>query len=604
MARPDRPTFSVLLLPGRRLLKAKEGENLLFFLVSAGVHIPSDCGGQGICGRCRVRFLKEPPPPTPAEVRAFPQEELKAGWRLACQHRVDCDLELFLPAFGGISQEKAKVGSYTGPLRPAALRQIVELPPPSREERRAFLERFRTALGEEVEVPLSILKEIPEAMRSQGFRVSVVRVGGKVVSVKPGVRREPVCGLALDLGTSTLAAYLLDLEGGKELGAKALVNPQRSFGADVLSRIAYVQKYGEEGIKKLRERVLEGVNELVKDLVSEARIDPEDIVQAVVVGNPTMLHLFLGVDPTPIGQAPFIPVWRESLSLKAHEVGIKINPEALVHTLPMVSGYVGADTVGAVLACGLHRSGELALLLDLGTNGEIVLGNEERMLACSAAAGPAFEGGRISSGMPAVEGAISHVDVDGEVSFRVIGGSRPKGLCGTALVDLVAGLLGAGLIDPSGRLSPKEENPLSSRIRGDGNQRGFLLTGGIELTQRDIRELQLAKAAIRAGVEVLLSRMKVSPVEVDRVFLAGAFGSQMRPKSIVKLGLLPRELLPRIVPVGNAAGTGAKLALLDHLALSEAEGIANRITYIELSAERLFSSKFVEAMSFAAERMG
>ncbi|MBC7099554.1 DUF4445 domain-containing protein, partial [Candidatus Bipolaricaulota bacterium] len=575
---PDRSTFSVVLSPGRRPLKAREGENLLFFLASNGIHIPSGCGGQGICGRCRLRFLKEAPPPTPAEVRLLSGGELKTGWRLACQHQVDRDLELFVPSPTGISQEKAKAQGPSGPLRPAVLRQIVDLPS---EKEGALLEGLRTALGKKLEVPLFILRKTPQILRADVPRVSVVRVGGKLVSARPGVWRGPVCGLALDLGTSTLAAYLLDLEGGKELGAKALENPQCPFGADVLSRIAYVQERGEEGVRRLREGVLEGVNELVRDLAGRAGIAPEDIVQAVVVGNPTMLHLFLGVDPTPIGQAPFIPVFREPLSLKAHEVGMGINPEAVVHTLPMVSGYVGADTVGAVLACGLHRSGDLSLLLDLGTNGEMVLGNKEGMLACSAAAGPAFEGGRISCGMPAVEGAISHVDVDGGVSFQTIGKGRPRGLCGTALVDLVAGLLGAGLIDPSGRLSKKEENPLSARIRGDGTERKFFITKGervIELTQRDIRELQLAKAAIRAGVEVLLARMGVSPAEVDRVFLAGAFGSQMRPHSIVKIGLLPREFLPRIVPVGNAAGAGAKLALLDHLALSEAEEIANRIT--------------------------
>jgi len=271
----------------------------------------------------------------------------------------------------------------------------------------------------------------------------------------------------------------------------------------------------------------------------------------------------------------------------------------------LVSGYVGADTVAAVLACGLHRAEGLALLLDLGTNGEIVLGGRERMVTCSAAAGPAFEGGRIACGMPGVEGAIFRVELNGGVRYQVLGGGEPQGLCGTGLVDAVAALLAIGLIDLRGRLLSGNGTPFAAYIEGKGNARRFRIAERkrpIYITQRDIRELQLAKGAIRAGVEVLLSRMGATPEEIDRVYLAGAFGSQMRPESLVQLGLLPEELLPRIVPVGNAAGTGAKLALLDREALPEAERIAQEMEYVELSYEKPFAKQFMAQMRFPESR--
>jgi len=582
------------------------GETVFSALRAAGIPIPGDCGGQGRCGRCKVRFLEAAPSPTPADLRFLSEEELSAGWRLSCQHRVEHDLTLEVPTLGEVAQVKVRSGERPiGSLRPQAVQQTLTVPPPSRDDQRADLERLRAALGEEVEVPLSVLAKLPEVLRTGNFQITLTRVGRKVVAVEPGAQARGPYGLALDIGTSTLAAYLLDLGKGEELLAKALANPQAAFGADVLSRIGYVQEHGQKGLAELKGRLLEAIGQLVESLVGPVGLSPEEIVQAAVVGNPTMIHLFAGVDPCSIGQAPFTPVWKRGMTFKARELGLWMNPEGIVHVLPLVSGYVGADTVAAVLACGLHRAEGLALLLDLGTNGEIVLGGRERMVACSAAAGPAFEGGRIACGMPGVEGAIFRVELNGGVRYQVLGGGEPQGLCGTGLVDAVAALLAIGLIDPRGRLLPGEGTPFAARIEGEGNTRRFWIEERkrpIYITQRDIRELQLAKGAIRAGVEVLLSYMGVTPEEIDRVYLAGAFGSQMRPESLVQLGLLPEELLPRIVPVGNAAGTGAKIALLDREALKEAERIAQEMEYVELSYEKAFSEQFVAQMRFPESR--
>lgn len=581
---------------GERKIRVREGEKLLDALVSRGIWPGGDCGGHGICGRCRVRFLTASPPPTAAERHHLSQGELEGGWRLACQHRVEGDIDIYVPTFGESIGEKVEaVPAYTGTLRPAAVREVLEVPPRSREGQRSQLEELEAASGKALETSLPLLRELPAALRTGGRRITVIRVGGRVVSVRPGREKPALRGLAVDVGTSTLAAYLLDLETGEVMGKGAIANPQLPFGADVISRISFARQ-GKDALYRLREAVVGGVNRLAGKLASKARIDPQEIVHATVVGNPTMMHLLLGIDPSPIGESPFVPVWKTTLVLRAKEVGFKVHPEAVVHILPLVSGYIGADTVACVLACNLHQEEKPCLLLDLGTNGEVVLGNRERILACSAAAGPAFEGGRISCGMPALEGAISHVEIDDEVRYQVNGGGTPRGICGSGLVDLVAGLIREGLLDRTGRFRRPGAHPFASRIVGSGKDMGFLVEEEIVLTQKDVRELQLAKAAIRAGVEILLSRFAIEPKEIEKVYLTGSFGTQMRPDSLAMIGLLPEELLLRIRAVGNAAGTGARSALLDRMALEEAEHIANKVECVELSREKTFTEKFVEHM--------
>lgn len=602
---PDGPVTDekavLVVLPGGRRLSVRAGETLLFALWEAGIPVPSDCGGQGICGRCRVRYPAGAPAPTRAERELLTEGELADGWRLSCQHQARGEIEIFVPALGTPSQTKVSAAAgYGGPLRPQAKRRMLSLPPPGKEDQRDDLGRLQEAWGEELVVPPSLLAGLPGALRAGDFRVTVTAVGPQLVSVVPGTQGAPL-GLALDLGTTTLALYLLDLGSGEEVSARAAPNPQGAFGADVLSRISHVQAHGAAGLRELREKVVQGINGLIQELAGPPGVSQDDLVQMAVVGNPTMLHLFIGVDPTPIGAAPFVPVFRESLSGRAKDLSLAMNPAGIVQTLPLVSGYVGADTVAGVLATGLHRSEEPVLLLDLGTNGEIVLGNKGRMVACSAAAGPAFEGGRIACGMPALAGAIAHLELHEDVRYETLGGTAPRGLCGTGLVDAVAGLLSVGLLDSHGRLLPTGNGPLSGRVEGEGKDRRFLIAAGsrpVFLTQGDVRELQLAKGAIRAGIEVLLSRFGVTAGEVARVYLAGAFGAQMRPESLARIGLLPEELLPRTVPAGNAAGAGAKRTLLDREAAREAEEIARRMEYVELSYEPMFSQKFTGAMFF------
>jgi len=587
----------VLVLPLGREVQALLGEGLLEALTRAGIPLRSDCGGLGICGRCRVRFQGEAPAPTASERRCLSEEELNQGWRLACQHRVTGDIVLELPVLGEVPQGKVQLELGAGETHPLAERKEAKLPaaPPS------MLEALEEALEVELEPTLSFLRALPKVARG-GSPLDLTLIRRKPLSARAHKVASGPYGIALDLGTTTLAAYLIDLGMQRKISAFARFNPQRRYGADVLSRIHYVQQYGEKGIRELRSSLLEELSGMIRDLLGPSGIKPEEVVVTTVVGNPTMLHLFLGVDPRGIGEAPFTPVWRKGLTFLGREVGLPLHPEGEVYLFPLVSGYVGADTVAGVLATGLHRRDELALFLDLGTNGEIVLGGKRRLMACSAAAGPAFEGGRIVYGMPAVEGAIAHVDLDGgELSLQVIGEGEPTGLCGTGLVDLVAVLLEANLVDPTGRLTERPQSPFFEKMEGLGKERRFSLSDKVALYQGDVRELQLAKAALRAGIEVLLERMRVSAEEVDRVYLAGAFGSEMRPESLARIGLLPEELTGKTVLVGNAAGLGAALALLNAELLSEAERIARSIEYIELSREAAFSRKFVAHMKFPQE---
>ena len=591
---------TIFLDPARKEVEAQDGENFFFALISAGIPIRGECGGKGICGRCRVRFVEGAPPPTETEKRFLSPPELDAGWRLACQHVVERDVSLWIPFSGEALGRKTAESLYSVPFSPKATLVHVELSLQKRGKEGSDIESLKDVSGENIEVSLPLLQKLPRALREEAGKITLVRVGKNVVTLRPGYRAIPILGLAVDLGTSTLAAHLLDLRKGTELGAKAIANPQLPFGADVLSRITYVREGGEEALKRLRKALVEGVNQLATELSLEARGTPDEIIHIVVVGNPTMLHLFLGVDPSSIGEDPFVPIWREALSLLAKELNLKVHPRAVVEVPPLISGYVGADTVASILACRLHEKGFPCLLLDLGTNGEIVLGWKERLLTCSAAAGPAFEGGRISCGMPALNGAISHVHLEkGDLNFEVIGGVKPLGICGSGLVDLLALLLEEELVDATGRFSPRPDHPLFSRVIGYGNNAKFLVTEGIYLTQRDIRELQLAKAAIRAGIELLLDKAEANSQEIQCVYLAGAFGSQIWPQALAKIGLIPNELLPKVQLVGNAAASGAIAMLLNQELIKEATLVAKKAEHVELSCEKKFVEVFVANMKFA-----
>lgn len=601
-------THKIIIGPGKKIT-VKDNANLLRALQEEGYPIQSPCGGEGTCGKCRVRVLKGAEPPTETEKKLLDGDELTNGVRLSCVTSVKRDmvveiLDIAQPAEAKEALNKLIEGVAIGS---GIEKHYLKLPLPGRDDQRPDTERIADGLGKKPSFPLSILKRLPAILRENDFKITVtVGYRDRILGIEPGNSSDRSYGIAFDIGTATIAGYLLNLNTGEELGVRSTANPQERFGTDVISRIKHVHDNGEKGLRELQNEVLSAVNSIIEELCSENEISPSNIYKATFVGNPTMMHLFAGIDPSYIDHSPYIPVLKETTSFLGEELNIKMNAEGEVYILPNVSAYLGADIVAGVLYTKLHKSDKLKLLVDIGTNGEIVLGNKDKILACSAAAGPAFEGARIQQGMSAQVGAISYVDIDEQVRIKIIGDGEPKGICGSGLVDAVGQLRKANLIAPRGNFKPRPELSINERlIKAEDGQMRFILaeanSGPIYLTQKDIRELQLAKGAIRAGIEILLEEMGVAKDEIDQVFLAGAFGNFLRAENVLRIGLLPDIPVRKIIPVGNAAGQGAKLCLINRDELNEVGEIIESIEYLELSYRPDFNNKFIKRMRFPEE---
>jgi len=603
MSKVGQQEVRITVLPEKREMLVPVGENLLVALRRNGLDIPSPCNGAGTCGQCRVRFEQGAPTPTDGDRRFLDSQEIGRGWRLSCLHRVEGPAKIYVVPQTGRLDTKVRIDRLLElkEFSPGVSVHPLCLTAPGRNDQRADTQRLVEALGGGAAIPLPILRRLPTALRASGFVLSVVKVEDEIVDLLPSDRANDIYGVAIDIGTTTLAGYLFDLGNGRQVAVYADRNPQLKIGSDVISRIQYGQEKGKEGFAKLQSLVLHGVNALIEKMAGEAGIGTSSIYKMTVVGNPTMLHLLLNVDPTAIANSPYVPVLRDGFALKASELGLDMAPLARVEILPAISGYVGADIVAGMLYANLGERETIELLLDIGTNGEIVLAVEGRMFACATAAGPAFEGASISQGMSALDGAIYQVTVeDDEISCSVIGGKEARGICGSGLLDAVAELRAIGLIDESGRLR-RTEHPLASRIEGEGTKARFLLSDGVYLTQKDIREFQLAKGAIRAGIEVILERAEISVDDIDRILIGGAFGSSLRPESLLRVGLLPQINVEKIVSLGNSAGQGAKLALGDRKVTPRLQQLIEETEYIELSFIKSFSSKFIKCMQFPTD---
>lgn len=601
-------SYSITILPQGERLEAKEKEeNLLRFLMDHGYRVPSVCGGMGTCGKCHVLLRQGERLSTESERNYLSQQELDQGRRLACQQRIDRNLTVEVPKTDATALAKETLTRQLHITLNTGIEKIfLELPKPGRNDQRSDTVRIQEELGmKNLTFPLSILRKVPHVLQKGDFKLTITKEDDRGLDFEPGNTTQACYGLAIDIGTTTLAGYLLDLITGRELAACSQMNPQQSCGADVISRINWVYEYGEVGLKELQTAVISGINGMIGQLCEAVKINPTQIYKVTVAGNPTMIHLFLGIDPSNIGHSPYIPVLRDRLTLSAKELELKINPEGRTYILPAISGYVGADITAGGLFTGLHQSSRLCLFVDIGTNAEIVLGNSEKLLTCSTPAGPAFEGARIRYGMNATSGAIAHATLDeDELRLKIIGNRAPKGICGSGLIDLVAELVRVGLINEKGNLLAQSKLPHAERVtRGEKSRPQFLVSNKTEpiyLTQQDIRELQLAKGAIRSGVELILREWGITPNEIDEVYLAGAFGSYVRRESVLQIGMLPISLVKKIRPVGNAAGQGAKLALLNRGKWAEVQQLTELVEYFELAHCEGFNRLFIENMYFPA----
>ena len=585
----------------------------------AGVDILATCGERGRCRTCRVKTLKgDVPPATIMDGVQLGPDEVHEGFRLSCQTRViaDCHYLLAPPkAESGHQLLSAERDPDAGGilLDSGVEKRLVKAKAPVEEdEQTTDTEEILIALGDEAVFPLELAARLPGILRAKSGAVTVTTFAGEVLDVEAGDTTEHCYGMAFDIGTTSVVGSLLDLATGEQLAQVGNVNPQAVFGGDLMSRIAFAQ-FNPGNLKKLRARIVGAINGHIKEACEEAAVDPAQIYKLVIVGNTCMHHIFLGIDPTYVGLAPYAPVVREPLVLTPKEVLLKAVPNARICMLPIVAGFVGADATAAVLATRLDESDGIRIMVDIGTNGEMVMAANGELVACSAPAGPALEGAQIRHGMRGAIGAVEKVEIDDDVICHVIGDAPPMGICGSGLIDGIAKMLSAGVLDDSGLLNFKTKDDLPKTladrfIEEDGRQ--FVLAWAdqagkgenVTLTQQDVRQLQLAKGAILAGIMMLMSVNGVANDDLSELLLSGAFGNYINKESAVHMRLLPDLPLEKITYVGNAAALGAQMALLSETERSRAADLAGRIRHVSLGMHPEFQGIFVDAMSFTAEQ--
>ncbi len=577
-----------------------------------GIAIDSTCGGHGTCRKCRVRIVDGEVPVSRLDPRAFDPDRLRQGWRLACLAQATGNLTVEVPPLS-TRPKAATVGvGRQVILRPAVQKRYVELDEPSLADQTPDVERLLAALDDlEVTPDLHAYQRAGRVMREADFKVTAVVVDEALIDVEPGDTTARRYGIAYDLGTTTVVATLLDLSTGTPAAVRSMLNLQQPYGADVISRIS-AGMLDPSALDRLREAARDTLDQLTQEVCKQGEVAAEEVYEIALAGNATMVHIALGIDPEPLGVAPFIMAARSFPALLAADLGLRVHPRARAVVLPALGAYVGGDIVAGALATGMDRDRRVRLFIDVGTNCEIVLGNGERLLATAAPAGPAFEGASIRCGMRAAPGAVETVRLDpstGRVELGVIGDVEPAGLCGSGLVDAVAELCRTGLLDSSGRLltpdaAERVAPALAGRLTTVGEERVFLLSeaGGepVYLSQRDVRELQFAKGAISTGWRLLLEEYGIAEADVQQVLLAGSFGSYLSPASAVRIGLVPRLALPRIVSAGNVAGEGAKLALLSVQERAGAVALLEEVRYVELSDRSDFNDRFVDQLAFPA----
>jgi uncharacterized 2Fe-2S/4Fe-4S cluster protein (DUF4445 family) len=575
-----------------------------------GIAIDSTCGGHGTCKKCKVRIDGEVDVST-SDPRAFSPDELAAGWRLACLAQANADLTVDVPPL--VTRPKAAmvgVGRQVI-LRPAVQKRYVELTEPTLTDQRSDLERLLDALDDlSLTVDLLAVRRLPKVLREADFRVTAVVVDDRLVDVEPGDTDEIRYGIAFDLGTTTVVATLLDLATGTPAAVASMLNAQQPFGADVITRISATMM-DPDALGRLTSRAHETLATLTTEVCAEAGVDPATVYEIALAGNATMAQLALGIDPEPLGVAPFVTASRTLPRVLASDLGVTVHPGAPAYTFPALGAYVGGDIVAGLLASGMDRDKRLRLFVDVGTNCEIVLGNASQLLATAAPAGPAFEGAAIRCGMRAAPGAVEVVKISpDDVRLQVIGDVAPVGLCGSGLVDAVAELVAIGLLDASGRLmaaeQAREKFPgLADRLVEVAGERVFVLHGDgdaptVYLSQRDVRELQFAKAAIATGWRLLVEELGVTESDIQQVLLAGSFGSYLSPANAVRIGLVPNIPVLRIVSAGNVAGEGAKMTLLSVRERAGARTLLEEVRYVELSDRPDFNDRFIDQLSFPA----
>jgi len=599
--------------PEGRVVKAEPGENLRLLANTSGVFIRSDCNGDGTCGKCRIVAAENGESLgglTAPERDLLTEREVRQGYRLACQIHVSENLVVRIPEETGLRIRQVQSTGLERKMRlnPSVKKTHVTIPQPTLSDVLPDSERLMQALRHseqysDLRIDPDLLPGLPRLLRECEWDVTaVLPTPSQVCALERGDTTSTIYGYAVDIGTSKLVGVLIDLVTGETVNTLFVENPQLVYGEDIMSRMSFAMKAHENSLK-LRSSVLSAINQLLERSCAMAQITPSLVYEFVIVGNTAMHHFLLGIESRYLALSPYVPALKEAIDLHAKDVGILAHPHANVHVLPLIAGYVGADAVADVLASGIRETDELSLLLDIGTNTELFVGNRSDIVSCSCASGPAFEGAHIRQGMKAVHGAIERVRIDPtslNVEYETVGADKPVGICGSGILDAVAELLKSRVIDSKGRFQ-KVDNKRLIEVSGD---RAFVLAWGNEtstadpvaITQRDIGEAQLAKAAIHAGCTILMSRVRVKASDLKRVYVAGSFGNYVNPASAKLLGLIPEVPTDIIRFVGNTAIAGAKMCLSSTEAKVQAKRIGEEVRYVELGADPGFSKEFAASM--------
>jgi uncharacterized 2Fe-2S/4Fe-4S cluster protein (DUF4445 family) len=600
----------VTLVPEGKSAEVPEGLTLREALAQLGCEVLAPCGGEGTCGKCRVQLREGAGPPLPEESALLSPEELEQGLRLSCRVRVTGPMQVEVPLSSRRPAMRILPGGVSRPvpLDPAVTKQVVRLETQKLDHPWARLEHLRRSgeLRADLRADLDLLRRLPALLDGEAGTFTAVLREDRLLDLEKGDTSGRCFGVALDLGTTTVVASLVDLVTGREAGHAAVVNKQTAYGHDVIARINHTLE-GENCLEELRQAAVQSLQEVIALALEKAGVGRAEVYEATLVGNSTMMHLFLGISPLSLGKLPYVAMFNDALEMPARQAGLALNPAAWLYLLPEIAGFVGADTVGAILATGLDEDqGRIRLVADIGTNCELALRHGARLLVTSTPAGPAFEGARIACGMYAAPGAIEAVHLDGTVRLKVIGGGEPRGLCGSGLLDIGAELVRHRIVDETGRLLDPEEVEVRAwkeRLVEQEEERAFVLAwregeAPLVLTQRDVRELQLAKGSIRTAIDFLLERTGLTPADLDEFCLAGGFGNYLDEHSALRLGLLPAIAPEKIRFVGNGALVGARLALVSRELRQRGALAARQAEHLQLAGTPDFQMRFAESMLF------
>lgn len=586
-----------------KIIYVNKNDNLLKVLRENHIEVNNNCGAKGKCGKCKVKILKyDYLETTKSDEKYLSKKELEEKIRLACMINLKDDMEIELINNKDNINVLTDVYDNIANLDTNIKKHYIELKKPTLKDQRDDIKRLKESLNIDLEVNIKDLQNISEILEENDYKITLTTYTNKLLHIQGNDRSKYKYGIAIDLGTTTIALYLIDLNNGHIISVLSQVNNQRAYGSDVISRINYTIE-NKNGINELNKCIIDEINEMIDKICKANKIDKEEVYNLVVVGNTTMIHLFMKLNCKNIALAPFIPTLTETYECLSSDLGININ--GVVSFPPGISAYVGSDISAGILSSNICEKEKYSLLLDIGTNGEMALGNKDKVFTCSTAAGPAFEGANIKYGVGGIDGAISSIDLSKSTIYKTINNETPCGICGSGVLDISSQLLKYEIIDESGRMCDldeiKNEN-LRKRLKEENNMKEFVIFEDedkkISFTQKDIREVQLAKAAINAGMKVLLKESNLTYDDIEHVYIGGGFGNFMDVESAVNIGMIPKELKNKIKSIGNCAGKGAINYLINEKKQEEIINITNKCKYIELSQSKDFQEFYIDSIIF------